>query len=258
MWVERDSSVGTNVWHWVIQILWSMWLATPNEKKIGSVWARMRSFVGSGDSEKTCSDKFFIDTQNTIEWHSCLSSTTTYWRHGRSSATQVERVFWLVNGFPTDPRAYYTIELFDCVIYKLIDTATWRWYCSVIGLFYFVVSHNTQTYFRLQGQYAGGLSLLIGRFPLCLLVLFILRKIQPDYGRYQSASARTRKVNGACFIANAIFLLGLSWDRNLVDKPVVTRRYRQFLTQWAFAGFLNGSTSNVSCLCDLVVILFLT
>ena len=238
MWMERDSSVGTNVWHWVIQILWSMWLATPNEKKIGSVWARMRSFVGSGDSEKTCSDKFFIDTQNTIEWHSCLSSTTTYWRHGRSSATQVERVFWLVNGFPTDSAAFPTIELFDCVIYKLIDTATWRWYCSVIGLFYFVVSHNTQTYFRLQGQYAGGLSLLIGRFPLCLLVLFILRKIQPDYERYQSASAGTREVNGACLIANAIFLLDLSWDRNLVDKPVVTRRNRQFLTQWAFAGFL--------------------
>ena len=62
---------------------------------------------------------------------------------------------------------------------------------------------------------------------------------QPDYGRYQSASARTRKVNGACFIANAIFLLDLSWDRNLVDKPVVTRRNRQFLTQWAFAGFLT-------------------
>ena len=147
-WVELDSSVGTDGWHWVIRILWNMWLATPNEKKIGSVWARMRSFVGSGDSEKTCSDKFFIDTQNTIEWHSCLSSTTTYWRHGRSSATQVERVFWLVNGFPTDSAAFPTIELFDCVIYKLIDTATWRWYCSVIGLFYFVVSHNTQTYFR--------------------------------------------------------------------------------------------------------------
>ena len=155
----------------------------------------------------------------------------------RCSATQVERVFWLVNGFPTDSAAYSTIELFDCVIYKLIDTATWRWYCSVIGLFYFVVSHNTQTYFRLQGQFTGGLSFLIGRFPLCLLVLFILRKIQPDFGRYQSERAQIRKVNGACFTANAISLLELSWDRNLVNKPVVTRRYRQFPTQWAFAGF---------------------
>ena len=126
--------------------------------------------------KKHIQTKILIDNPKLLRMTlKCLSSTITYWRHGRSSATQVERVFWLVNGFPTDSYAFSNIELFDCVIYKLIDTATWRWYCSVIGLFYFVVSHNTQTYFRLQGQYAGGLSLLIGRFPLCLLVLFILR-----------------------------------------------------------------------------------
>ena len=129
-------------------------------------------------------------------WKRILWHLRTHLRTGTFSATQVERVFWLVNGFPTDPYAYSTIELFDCVIYKLIDTATWRWYYSVIGLFYFVVSHNTQTYFRLQGQYAGGLSFLIGRFPLCLLVLSI---IQPYYGRYQSALAPRGKWRFLCF-----------------------------------------------------------
>ena len=70
-----------------------------------------------------------------------------------ASATQVERVFWLVNGFPTDSAAFPTIELFDYAIYELIDTATWRGYYSVIGLFYYVVTFNTQTTFGTQDQY---------------------------------------------------------------------------------------------------------
>ena len=80
--------------------------------------------------------------------------------------------------------------------------------------------------------------LVFSDWPISFVFIGTLLNIRKLCRRYPSANlSAERKVNGACLVAAAISLLDLSWDRNLVDRPVVTRRYRQFPTQWAFAGF---------------------
>ena len=180
----------------------------------------MRGLVGSGDSEKAYSDEILIDNPKLLRMTlKCLSSTITYRRHGRSSATQVERVFWLVNGFPTDSRAFPTIELFDCVIYKLIDTATWRWYYSVIGLFYYVVTFNTQTTFGTKASKQAACLFWLADF-LCAYWFILLRVTHSGF--YGNSITAISEVNG---VLHCHFPLDLSWAWDLVNSRAVISRF---------------------------------